>query len=124
MRDIILTGLVLGALPFVLRRPQLGVMMYVWISVMNPHRYTWSFAYDFNFAMIVAVVTLAGALFSKDLKRPPMNALMVALALFAISMSGERRHARDELPGEVWHGEIELGPVAPTVRPAPSITPF
>ena len=58
MRDIVLTGLILGALPFILKRPQLGVMMYVWISVMNPHRYTWSFAYDFNFAMIVAIVTL------------------------------------------------------------------
>jgi putative inorganic carbon (HCO3(-)) transporter len=57
--------------------------MYLWISVMNPHRLTWSFAHDLGFASIVAVVTLLGLLFSKDLKWPPMNALMLGLVFFA-----------------------------------------
>jgi len=83
MRDIVLTAFILGALPFIVRRPQLGVAMYIWISVMNPHRLTWSFARDFNFAEIVAMATLAGILFSKDLKPPPRNAPTVMLLLFA-----------------------------------------
>jgi probable O-glycosylation ligase (exosortase A-associated) len=82
MRDIILTAFIFGSLPFILRRPQLGVAMYIWISVMNPHRLTWSFAYDMGFASIVAVATLMGTFFSKDLKPPPMNAPMIALILF------------------------------------------
>ena len=82
MRDILLTALVLGSLPFILKRPQLGVAMYIWISVMNPHRLTWDFAYSFNFAAIVAATTLLGTMFSKDLKRPDINGLSVALFLF------------------------------------------
>ena len=83
MRDIVLTAFILGSLPFILRRPQLGVLMYVWISVMNPHRLTWGFAQDFKFAYIVAIATLAGMLFSKDVKQPPMNALTITPVLFA-----------------------------------------
>ena len=82
MRDIVLTAFVLGSLPFILRRPQLGVVMYVWLSVMNPHRLTWSFAQELNFAAIVALTTLAGALFSKDVKPPPTNALTIAFIAF------------------------------------------
>jgi probable O-glycosylation ligase (exosortase A-associated) len=83
MRDLLLAGFILGALPFILWRPQIGVLMWVWISVMNPHRLTWGFSYDFGFAAIVAGVTLVGAVFSKDLKAPPLNALTVTLFLFA-----------------------------------------
>ena len=82
IRDLLLSGIVFGSLPFILWRPQIGVMMWVWISVMNPHRYAWG-SFDFNYAAIVAVVTLISALLSKDLKRPPVNALIVLLFLFA-----------------------------------------
>src|SRR5688572_2792073 len=83
IRDLVLTGIIFGSLPFILWRPQIGVMMWVWISVMNPHRLTFNFAYDFNFAAVIAGVTLISALLSKDLKRPPVNALTVMLFLFA-----------------------------------------
>ncbi len=33
---------------------------------MNPHRFTWGAAYDFPFAFIVAITTLAGYIFTKD----------------------------------------------------------
>jgi putative inorganic carbon (HCO3(-)) transporter len=82
IRDLLVAGIIFGSLPFILWRPQIGVMMWVWISVMNPHRLTWNVSYDFNFAAVVAVVTLVGALVSKDLKRPPVNALIVMLFLF------------------------------------------
>jgi putative inorganic carbon (hco3(-)) transporter len=82
MRDILLTAIVFGAIPFILRRPHIGVLMWIWVSVMNPHRLTYGFAYNFNFGVVIAVVTLVGAFFSKDLKRPPMNSLMIALLCF------------------------------------------
>ena len=34
--------------------------MWSWLGYMNPHRLTWGFAYDFPFAQLVAVATLAG----------------------------------------------------------------
>ena len=84
MRDIFVTAIIFGAIPFILYRPYIGVLVYVWLSVMNPHRLTWGFAYDFSFAAVIAVVTLVSALLSKDLKRPPLNALTVALFLFVV----------------------------------------
>lgn len=82
MRDVLLTAIIFGAIPFILWRPYIGVLMWVWVSVMNPHRLTYGFAYDFNFAVVIAVVTLVGALASKDLKRPPMTSLTMALLFF------------------------------------------
>lgn len=82
MRDIAVTACILGSLPFILRRPQFGVMMYILISVMNPHRLTWGFAYDWPFALIVAVATLAGVVISREAKWPPMSSLLLALTLF------------------------------------------
>lgn len=82
MRDIALTVFVFGAIPFILYRPHLGALMYVWLSVMNPHRLTWSFAHDFGFAAIVAVATLVGAFLTRNRNSFPVNGLSVALFLF------------------------------------------
>src|SRR5215472_2033153 len=84
MRDIVLTAFVFGSIPFILRKPYIGVLMYVWLSVMNPHRLTWGFAYDFSFAAVIAVVTLISTLLSKDVRPPQVNALSVALLLFVV----------------------------------------
>ena len=58
MRDILVTLIVFGALPWVLRSPVNGALMWVWISVMNPHTQGWGFATGFPFALVIAVVTL------------------------------------------------------------------
>jgi putative inorganic carbon (HCO3(-)) transporter len=82
LRDVFITALILGSLPFIFWRPQAGVLMWVWISVMNPHRMTWGFAYDMNFAAIIAIATIASAFISKDLKRPPLCLITVAQVAF------------------------------------------
>jgi probable O-glycosylation ligase (exosortase A-associated) len=84
MRDIFLFGVLLLSIPLVLTRPYFGVLLYVCFSVMNPHRLAYGLAYDFNFAATIAVITMVGALFSKDLRRPPASALLGALLLFAV----------------------------------------
>ena len=82
MRDIVLTAIAFGALPFILFRPHIGVLMYVWFSVMSPHRLTWGFAHDFGFAAIIAIATLLGALFTRNRAPYPVNALSASLLLF------------------------------------------
>ena len=42
MRDIVLTLVIFGTLPFILWRPHIGVLVWTWIGFMNPHRLTWS----------------------------------------------------------------------------------
>ena len=39
MRDLIVTLAVLGSLPLIFLRPWVGVLVWVWISFMNPHIY-------------------------------------------------------------------------------------
>ena len=46
MRDMLVLALVLGALPFACRHTWVGVLLWTWISVMNPHKLAWAFAMD------------------------------------------------------------------------------
>ena len=68
MRDLIVTGMVFGLLPFVFKRPWIGILLWSWLSYMNPHRLTYGFAYTFPFAMVVGLVTIGAFLFSKEKK--------------------------------------------------------
>ena len=79
MRDIAITVLIFGALPFALFRPWLGVLMFAWLSLMTPHRYAFGFAYDFPFAAIVAACTLLGLFVTKDEVRYEPNLTLVLL---------------------------------------------
>jgi putative inorganic carbon (HCO3(-)) transporter len=81
IRDIVVTLIVLGALPLALMRPYIGVLVWTWISFMNPHRLTWGFAYDMPFALIIAVPTLLGLLITKE--RRPIPAVREAVLLAA-----------------------------------------
>nr|CRH08068.1 Putative O-antigen polymerase [Candidatus Magnetococcus massalia] len=88
MRDLVLTLFIMGMLPLAYLRPVVGLMMWSWIGYMNPHRLTWSYAYDFRFNFIVAFVTLAGVIFNRDIKlRIPMTATTVVWILFIIWMT-------------------------------------
>ena len=38
MRDLALTAIVFGSIPFILKRPYIGMLMWVWLSIMKmPH---------------------------------------------------------------------------------------
>jgi len=38
MRDILVTAIVFGTLPFILKRPWVGILLWCWLGYMNPHR--------------------------------------------------------------------------------------
>jgi probable O-glycosylation ligase (exosortase A-associated) len=67
-------------------RPYVGVLMFLWLSFMNPHRLTWGIAYDMPFAQIVAAVTLGAMLFSKEKKSPPRRWIVGVWVAFALWM--------------------------------------
>lgn len=81
MRDIVLTLFVFGALPFALVRPYIGILLWTWISLMNPQRLCWGFAFDFPYAYIIAIVTLVGLISSPEAKKVPWTRETVILAL-------------------------------------------
>ncbi len=65
MRDLLVTIIVFGALPFVLTRTHLGILLWSWIGYMNPHRLGWGFAFSFPFAQVIAIATFCSLIFSK-----------------------------------------------------------
>lgn len=85
MRDLLLTAFIFGTIPFILRNPYIGLLMWVWLGIMNPHRFTWGFAYNLPFAMIVALCTLVAMLVhAKKLNPLPNDRAFIALVLFVL----------------------------------------
>jgi probable O-glycosylation ligase (exosortase A-associated) len=82
VRDLVLIGAVLALLPVCVRRPYVGVLVWTWISFMNPHRLTWGPAYDMPFAQYVAIATLLGVPFARDRRPIPLTRETLALATF------------------------------------------
>ncbi len=54
-RDFFVLIVVMGSLPLILSRPFLGVLMWSWLSYLNPHKLSWGFAREFPFARLVAM---------------------------------------------------------------------
>lgn len=85
MRDLILTAFVFGSIPFILRNPYYGLLMWVWLGIMNPHRLTWGFAFSMPFAQIVAIFTLVAVLIqSKKLNKFPVDRVTILLIIFVL----------------------------------------
>lgn len=82
MRDILVALLVFGSLPFILRRPWFGIIVWTWLGFMNPHRMAWGFITEMPVAQIVAIVTLIGMLLSREPKKIPWTRESITLALF------------------------------------------
>ncbi len=86
MRDLFVLVVVLGSLPLILRRPWVGILVWGWLSYMNPHRLTWGFAADFPFAQIVALTVLVAVLVSREPKKIPWLQPTVVLLVFVLWM--------------------------------------
>lgn len=84
MRDILIFMLVFGSLPFIVKRPYVGILVWFWLSFMSPHRLSWGFAYDFPFSAVVAVVLLTSVLLSREPKQMTWSSVTVVWALFFV----------------------------------------
>ena len=77
MRDIALTLLLVVLLVMVLRRAAIGAYLWAWLSLMNPQRMTYGFAYSVPWAQFTAIATLAGFVFSRDRKPLPLSLIHI-----------------------------------------------
>ena len=73
MRDIIITLIVFGAVPFALKHPYIGIYVWSWISYMNPHRFSWGFAFNMPFAAVTAIAIIIGFLLTKEKNKFPID---------------------------------------------------
>ncbi len=89
MRDVAVMAIILPWAMVALRHPWIGVLLWVWVSLMNPHRFTYGFAYTAPVAMIAALVTLIGFLFTREknhpFKAPPVTWFVLLTAWITLS---------------------------------------
>ena len=100
MRDLILTLFILGSVPLMVYRPFVGLLFWMWIGFMNPHRLTWSFAYSFPFVQVAAIATIIGWLASNEPKRIPINAATVLWLMFTAWLTLTTLFALN--PADAW----------------------
>jgi len=86
LRDTFVTVVVFASLPFILRRPEIGILMWAWLGYMNPHKLSWEFAHDFPYAQIVALTTMFALVISREPKKIPWTWETVLLVLFNLWM--------------------------------------
>lgn len=100
MRDILITLIIFGSLPFILKEPAIGALMWVWVSVMNPHTQGWGFATQLPFAYIIALATMLSMLMSRGPRNLPLTPVSLLLLLFVLWMTITTPFAL--LPGPSW----------------------
>ncbi|MCP5124396.1 MAG: putative O-glycosylation ligase, exosortase A system-associated [Gammaproteobacteria bacterium] len=84
MRDLLIVSIVLVFAVMALWRPWIGIMNWTWLSIMNPHRFCWGFAYSAPLAAIAAASTLVGLLFTRERQSPFKSAPVWWLLAFIL----------------------------------------
>jgi putative inorganic carbon (HCO3(-)) transporter len=84
MRDLLLFGILVAVLPLALRHTWIGVLLWTWLSIMNPHRLTFGFAHEAPVAAIAAGAVLLSLFISRDKLRMPWTPAVVLLLLFVL----------------------------------------
>ena len=89
MRDILVITIVMAGALAALRRPWIGIMLWTWLSIMNPHRYTWGIAYNAPLAAVAAASVMLSLLMTKERESPfkasPVTWFVVFMAWITIS---------------------------------------
>ena len=82
MRDLLITIIIFGSIPFIFQRPYIGILMWTWISLMSPHRLGWGMANSLPVAMVIGAVTLAAWLMSREEKKVPWDSIVVLMVVY------------------------------------------
>lgn len=85
MRDLALGPIILGLAAYGLLHPWLGIMGWTWVSVMNPHAYSWRLS-SMPVAATIAISILLGVMITKDRRNFFLTREMVVLMLFMLWM--------------------------------------
>lgn len=87
MRDWLLVTIIGVLLPAILVNPVIGAHAWAWVSMMNPHRLTYGFAYGLPIAQVVAITTLVGFFFTRKRYAVPMSGLLAIYIVFLLWMT-------------------------------------
>lgn len=101
MRDAIFVLAMLLVLVLAVARPFAGILLWSWISFMNPHRLVWGPASELPWAMMVFLATLLGCLMAGEPKRFAWNGVTVLLLVMMFGFTLTSAAALGD-PAAVW----------------------
>lgn len=82
LRDLALLIIIYGSMPLILRKPFIGVLIWYWLSLMNPHRISWTLMNQ-PFAEMIVLTWLFGLLIAQNEKKQiPVSPITITLGLF------------------------------------------
>lgn len=87
MRDVVLSLFILPLLLAALKRPWLGVCLWVWLGLMNPHRYVYGFAYSLPWSQLTILVFFISLYLTKERYKILAGAPVIWLLIFSIWMT-------------------------------------
>lgn len=92
MRDVILIVLVFGGAFVALLRPYYGLLLFIWLGLLNPQSYTWGVARTLPLSQVAALATMVGMMVSGELKKLPkqreLYLLVLLWCLFGVTTLG------------------------------------
>src|SRR5271156_3523264 len=104
MRSLLLLMEFSCLIPIALARPFVGVLMWSWVSFMNPHQLAWGFVSTAPWAQIIFAATMFGCLVAREPKRFPLSPLTLLIIAFMvlISITSLTAMASSDLVFEKW----------------------
>ena len=85
MRSILLAGNMLVLLGMAMTRPFVGVLIWSWISFMNPHQLTWGIASEIPWGWLSFLATIIGCIVAREPRKLPVTGVTVMIVLFLVS---------------------------------------
>jgi putative inorganic carbon (HCO3(-)) transporter len=101
MRDAVFLLAMLGLIPLAMMRPFAGILLWSWISFMNPHRLIWGTSAELPWAMAVFIATFIGCLLAAEPRRLPVNPVTLLLVALMLCFTATSAAALGE-PTAVW----------------------
>ena len=84
IRALIVMSIALWGMAQVFSKPHVGVYLWTWVSLMNPHKLTWGVLAGVPFAQIIAALTMIGLFTGKQHKLSIWSAQTVVLLALVI----------------------------------------
>src|SRR5215510_8603072 len=81
MRDVLVLAIIFCSLPVCFLRPYVGILVWSWISYMNPHMLCWGIARNFPVSQFVGLATLTGFPFARERDKLPLERETILLLL-------------------------------------------
>lgn len=81
IRDVILILIYAVGLPMSFVEPFVGVLFWTWVGYFNPQEFTWGVASHIPIALLVALTTLSGLIFTPRKQLPPLKTETVLLLM-------------------------------------------